>query len=257
MGCWNGTCLVSNLPIYSGDEVVFFVLKQKRPGVKLDGLEGGHFYSDDLYEPLLYPIVGEYDDYGCIENVKEDFSLIEKYFEKVELTKDRWDGGNDIFRNIGRGNYKGYTFALIHKDIYDSLIAHLYDRKEWWSKGKGIKDFVVEETKEKAQKYYHDKARWEKVDGGDALMSLFSVEHFVCGRDSNDFFIAKYLETQDEVLFSKLIETHLIHHVLTLCRKFWFPQVGAGSQSSEVDLYETLATKMLEKCKQTRERWDG
>lgn len=58
MGCWNGTCLVSNLPIYAGDEVVFFVLKRKR---YVKNVDDGHRYTDDLYEPVTYPVEGEYD----------------------------------------------------------------------------------------------------------------------------------------------------------------------------------------------------
>jgi hypothetical protein len=250
MGCWNGTCLISNLPIYAGDKVVFFVLKRKRYA-KLDAVEGGHHYVDDLYEPLLYPIVGEYDDYGCIENVSEDFSLIEKYFESVELTENDWDKDNDVFRNIERGNYKGYGHALIHKDIYDALIEKTYDRGEWWTKGKSLRDHVVENIEKKTEEYFRHKQIWDKDNGGIPFNLVGGTYDLVCGRDSRDFFIARYLKTQDETLRNKLIETHLINVVLSQCRKFWFTQTGSGSQSSEVELYEILANKMIEKC----QRW--
>ena len=75
----------------------------------------------------------------------------------------------------------------------------------------------------------------------------------VCGRGSGDFFIARYLKTQDEVLRNKLIETHLIQYALSSCRKFWFPQTGSGSQGNEIELYEVIANKMLEKCQETRQ----
>jgi hypothetical protein len=246
MGCWNGTCLISNLPIYSGDEVVFFTLKRKRD---VKAVEGGHYETDDLYEPLLYPIVGEYNDYGSIENVKEDFSLLEEYFENVELTQNDWDKDNNVFRNIERGNYNGYGHALIHKDIYDALIEKTYDRGEWWTKGKSLRDHVVENIKKKTEQYFKEKRIWgEKMDVAPSLLGVYDI---VCGRDSGDFFIARYLKTQDRALLNKLIETHLINVVLSQCRKFWFTQTGSGSQSSEVELYEILAKKMIEKC----QRW--
>ena len=150
MGCWNGTCLISNLPIYAGDEVVFFALKRRRDVSTVEG--GDHYYSDDIYQPLLYPVVGEYDNYGCIENIKEDFSLIEEYFKDVELSEPDWDKDNDVFRRIERGYYKGYNFAMIHKDIYDALIESTSNRDEWWSKGKSVRDYVARKPGGKGQR---------------------------------------------------------------------------------------------------------
>ena len=257
MGCWNGTCLVSNLPIYAGDEVVFFILKRKHD---VQTVDGGHYYADDLYEPLLYPIVGEYDDYGCIENVEEDFSLIEEYFENVELTTNKWDKDNNVFRNIERGNYKGYAYAMAHKDIYDALIKGLSGREEWWTKDKGLREHVLESLENKTEQYLNQKQKFKRLgepgETEEDFLSFFSVPDVVCGRDSNDFFVARYLKTQDEVLRNKLIEMHLMSVVMMHCRKFWFPQTGAGSQDDEVDLYEVIANKMIEKCQQTRQRWE-
>lgn len=250
MGCWNGTCLLSNLPIYAGDEVVFFTLKRRR--AKIDAAEDGHCYVDDFYEPLIYPVVGEYDDYGCIENVKEDFSLIEDYFKDVKLTQNKWDKDNDVFRNIERGNYKGYSFALAHKDIYDSLTECAGSREEWWSGGKNVKDFVIQNIEEKYKEHLSNKEHWEKLEGTTDLPAyLIRTTHdVVCGKRSDNHFIAKYFETRDEALRDKLVEMHLMHCVMSSCRKFWFPQTGAGSQDSETELYLILADKMTEKCKQ-------
>ena len=61
MGCWNETCMVSNLPIESEDEVVLFVL---------DRTAGAHVpstYPSDQWTPLSTPIFGKYDSYGCIK----------------------------------------------------------------------------------------------------------------------------------------------------------------------------------------------
>jgi hypothetical protein len=250
MGSWYGTCLISNLPIYMGDEVVFFTLKRKFD------VNVRHCNADDLYEPLLYPVVGEYDDYGSIENVKENFSMLEEYFKDVELTQNHWDKDNDVFQNIERGNYNRHSFALIHKDIYDALLEKTKDRGEWWTKGKSLRDHVVENLDKKIEMYSKEKQIW----GDDAAFISptlgVGVEDIICGRNGRDFFIGRYLETKDDVLRNKLIDTHLIHVVMSECRKFWFPQSGAGSQSSEIELYEILANKMIEKCKQQKQKWE-
>lgn len=33
-------------------------------------IEGLTYYSRDKFVPLGYPIFGEYDDYGCMENIE-------------------------------------------------------------------------------------------------------------------------------------------------------------------------------------------
>ncbi len=64
MGCWNATCNVSNLPIFWGDKVVLI------PLVKVSSKETkfNPCYPTDNFIPLGFPIFGEYDDYGRLEN---------------------------------------------------------------------------------------------------------------------------------------------------------------------------------------------
>ena len=61
MGCWNGTCAVSNLHVTAGQKVAVFML--------LENAENKSFcYGNAYYDlcPLLF--YGEYNDYGAVEN---------------------------------------------------------------------------------------------------------------------------------------------------------------------------------------------
>jgi hypothetical protein len=110
MGCWNGTCGVSNLPIHYGDKVRAILIvgdasslgasqygpafrtedwvapveetdyaKEKTPEERTaesqarrwrDGWWSGYCYNDDIFHPRILPIRGTYNDYGGIEDLE-------------------------------------------------------------------------------------------------------------------------------------------------------------------------------------------
>ena len=85
MGCWNETCMLTNLPILDGEPCVGILLTPTN--------ERGHTsYADEKYQPISPPILGQYDNYGSLGNIKDggDFfktSLNQNIFEVEE------DGG--------------------------------------------------------------------------------------------------------------------------------------------------------------------
>ena len=82
MGSWNGTCMISNLPITEGDRIKLIIL---RNGMSQNLYQGGYVYSNDMLTPSFFPITGIYDDYGGIEKCTEDwnYELIETYFKEL------------------------------------------------------------------------------------------------------------------------------------------------------------------------------
>ena len=93
MGCWNGTCMISNLPILSGDEIKLVFLHS--PYGRIKGLNNlsGYVYSTDLLRPAYFPITGRYDDYGGIEDIVKDWSYdfitesLKKTYKVIEVKK--------------------------------------------------------------------------------------------------------------------------------------------------------------------------
>lgn len=70
MGCFNSYGFYSHLPIRGGDKIVL-----------IPCYSGGDFPETlttstitGCLRPLCFPLFGEYDDYGFIENVREDFN---------------------------------------------------------------------------------------------------------------------------------------------------------------------------------------
>lgn len=73
MGCFNVACNLSGLPIYHHDKVLAVVCIPNTATYRSDV---SMCYSTDIKYPCLFPVRGEYDDYGGIEKVKEDGGTI-------------------------------------------------------------------------------------------------------------------------------------------------------------------------------------
>jgi len=56
MGCWNKTCSLTNLPIFSGEAVYVFVLEKRKLYSQC--------YATGHYTPVYLPFESEYNDYG-------------------------------------------------------------------------------------------------------------------------------------------------------------------------------------------------
>lgn len=72
MGCWNGTCGVSQLPILAGCNVKAFLMLQSEFHSAISG--SGSNYTTDFFRPWFFPVSAEYNDYGSIENIQKDWN---------------------------------------------------------------------------------------------------------------------------------------------------------------------------------------
>lgn len=120
MGCWNGTCAVSNLHVTAGQEVAVFML--------LENKEGKSFcYGNAYYDVCPLPFYGEYNDYGAVENC-HGFGLP----IVLDAIKDRLyefgTGPNDCHDiAVNKGNFN--IEMLFEADHEDRL--GIQDAKSW------------------------------------------------------------------------------------------------------------------------------
>lgn len=159
MGSWNETCGLTKLPIRVGDPVALIVLYG-------DG-KTDYVYSTTGYAPISLPIIGEYDDYGQVANIKnpEVVEMLYKYLnERIESGKlfiaGMEDGGdkedtlkwnkeklfkdsNDMLECIERGylygKEKSYTegveyeyysvnFMMVHLSVLERIVKEYSKR---------------------------------------------------------------------------------------------------------------------------------
>lgn len=142
MGCWNGTCGLSGLPINVGTEVYIFPIKE--------GYRDSFCYSTALYRPSVLPFRAEYNDYGAGEScsgpgldiviagvrdqlvempvgenkyhdiaVKREGFDEETFFETVH--KKRLFFKNPMAAYEGEPKTVGVFFTMIRKDVVDRL----------------------------------------------------------------------------------------------------------------------------------------
>ena len=130
MGSWSVYCGTSNIAITAGQECVLLPLK------KSDGGESEYL----PYLPATLPIFGEYDDYGGLENIKQDENtkLIEEHFgiSILNFTKIFTDWVTyqrsemkDVIKNMR--NYeemKDWKFMFIDKKVYDFMSTHTTEK---------------------------------------------------------------------------------------------------------------------------------
>lgn len=154
MGCFNATCNLSGLQIYHGDKIKLVVTLPP-----LGERESSLVYPSDLRIPCFLPVSGEYDDYGCIENIdKADLTpmLIDSLFKEAKVNRclkptdrfrDQYEheqyDGSKWFKHIGTegfrvGRFPGNTlkkkddgvfmsYSLVLQEVWDSYIT-TYDR---------------------------------------------------------------------------------------------------------------------------------
>lgn len=141
MGNWNGTCALSNLPIFRGDKVVFLVLAENIASYLSTGVTS-------LWAPITFPMYAKYDEGGSIEQwSKPETPVLETtlgYFkENLAPCTTRMSNGRDVkvtketltfeqlLASLREGDAKIPLYGqgdatcvsvLIRRDVWDSLL---------------------------------------------------------------------------------------------------------------------------------------
>lgn len=168
MGCYNGTCSISNMPIFEGDKVVFIPLMKVHENTVFNAC-----YPTDNFIPFGFPFVGYYNDYGGlydieISDVNRDFfkslnfyfaGRDEEPYKKVKEYENFEDFVNDVLCSV-EGCYLDVTdmdimqsdlvkdgktevnYMMVHYDLYNALLSNMKNRKPY----KEDKTFEVLQT---------------------------------------------------------------------------------------------------------------
>lgn len=157
MGCWNETCMISNLPIeyQTPIKLVFLV---NGTGIDQKILNKSSYCNPtDLLQPAFLAISGTYDEYGTIANINEDwnYNLILKFFKNlcgVTITINGIDMVDwsllNIIEGIERGNITyqnkplNHSFVMIRQDIWDSCVLINSENGEFYNQEQNYRDLV-------------------------------------------------------------------------------------------------------------------
>lgn len=126
MGCFNSKGFISGLSIKYNDPVVCIIGEFNRK------FQANKYYSVDQIRPWMLPIFGEYDDYGCIEDIEP--TVASNILEKVTGLED--DELDDFFKLITeiRGSDKDLFDALKRSPIEDESEVKIHKFLERYNK---------------------------------------------------------------------------------------------------------------------------
>jgi hypothetical protein len=273
MGCWNGTCGLSRLPIGWNDEVYAFILL--RPRELMNGTSGliSDIYTRDQYLPILPPIKGRYDDYGALDKVEETW--VTKELKKI-ITLDH-DNSNtkhhqcnlentiEILKSIERGVAEIKIHRLRPGQSDRGNLALMLVRSE-------IYDFVQARMKEfdNNQDDYYYKYRMEDLKNfEDTVMAchacnkddLIKYLKINCMRTRFERRFFLIMETQailiDKIASSKeeyeeilplLTDHNRFCRYMEMTRNIFTEQGGLGSQDTNYLEMRALSQKIIEVC---------
>jgi hypothetical protein len=274
MGCWNGTCMVSNLPIMAGDKVVAFLISQ--PPFFDVGAPTREHGPSIFWRPISPPIRAEYNDYGYIENIElgpaPDLAL--SILRKRLVERDLGENAHDhevrkadlTFETLGEwlhghrvqivnemGNYDEYLdvlaieIVMIHASIFDELVEIGPDdwRHDERQSLAAAKHAFVEEMVESSKTLFPTRER----RAGEAML-LDEVRNTLIdpvlgyapeGRTEEK--VRALLAGIDPVI-DDIVALRRMDMMLDALRKHWTPMQGAGSQDADYESYRYLMKAM-------------
>lgn len=210
MGCWNGTCMISQLPILYHEKVKVIPIQKVSHEVMPNHTI---CYSDTLYKPLPILLEGQYNDYGIIEFVEGDTqALIDLVVNKSDLTleeiRNKYTENSDVescLRYIERDDLDGIGFVMIHEKLFNKLLPEYDGGRDL----KTISKAIAELTED-----------FDKKNVIDITMLHLSEYRNIFG------------PTVISNCNPKSVESIIrIRSVVEALRKTWIPQSGAGGQS--------------------------
>ena len=249
MGCWHGTCFITNQAIRVGEDVALILIKQTDWKYLESDIGGGGFCeSDTFFRPVQYTFFGEYNDYGSIENYDEKTkNVIESIFPTLIGRKDGGHSDVDIFHFIERGELeevKRCSYVMIKKPIYDLLVQEFGKRVPYAGTMSYRDDLIKAVDIALEFKKTIISTALPPIEQKWALTELFSKNHF------SQTLMSNWEDYYDK---SNFIDTKVFISAVSLMRKFWFPQTGAGAQQDETYLHHMVNKKMTELYEADRE----
>lgn len=277
MGSWNGTCMISNLPIRYRDRIKLVILYSPYTDVHRLTNTSGHCYTTDLLRPAFYPISGVYNDYGGIEEINKDWSydfitkVLKKNFKSIEVEKKIVDDYllEDFIFGIERGSlkvmldedgeiydYSRFSYVMIREDIWDGIVTNQINYKTYWNDQdendeKGNRIFYIDAKTFCDRKIEKSLGVVEKLKGlgiDDFIPHSDMFFHF----DDRPYDISEHITyfvdniQNNEQIRKDYTELMIIRTYLNSIRKGWMVQPGAGSQSDDIKPYLLLCDLIKE-----------
>lgn len=214
MGCWNETCGLTNLPIFSGEKTCAVIIEELRPYNK-------SCLSAENWCPIGPAIWGDYSGYGYIEDIPDEEEVKNFYRQVMEKNGAKFV---DKSMNACTFDHLDMFFRYVQEGeiycVHDGTIHHL--QVVLFSKD------AVERAKKNPDLMFYKTMKPEDIFCTYGMRSKLLRTFYDAGADLRDVVT--------------------IDLALRKLRRNWCPTSGCGSQNSIesewlVDWYEAVAEK--------------
>ena len=281
MGCWNGTCALTHLPIRHGEKVRAFILIPShfnfKPAEGVDFSGGGITYSTDAYYPLTLGLKGEYNDYGGVEKVKPsantkaivswfNYLITEKkltVFDPENFDKDKKPITkvktiDEVLYIIERSGLREtgvpFGFIMVLDSAFQTSVKAIEECDTSW-KRKGLLSDLKDISSLLKQRAKINKKKEKTKEDLSLLMSFRMLENAgFAGRLLYDFgdnklidewfkwnFLNKELTKPTTHLYNDVIDHIFFGRAMQAVRRTWVSQCGNGSQDEDYNIHRKLA----------------
>ena len=228
MGCWNQTCMCTNLPVLYGEKCMIALIIESP-------YDSSGCYASDQYVPVLL-LHGDYDDYGGIEDVTSKERL--PFLEHIAP-----------FSRNNDGTYEPYKIHELSDFLHEASLNRLYVRQQGISKeGREfchirtvcLKKGVLDMAKQNLNDTADDNDNWlpNMESDLDSPGAATFIKNMLVTSLPNPYarnFFGKTLKTDRAAAIENAKELIAVNYLLTDLRKSWHIPSGGGDQSSLCD----------------------
>lgn len=271
MGCFYGTCAITNLPISMNDDVCgyFVALPNELPLI----ISSGVCHSTDYGWPISPLITGKYDDYGFIENPVYSSEAMNLFFECYNIKS--FDEAVKMLHGHEPHKYSNMFppirvgLWMAHKKAFDYILHDVtndwdYKKITYESLIEMSNDFLIKtdeimstctDRHERFTKHHELSMSNPFIRHISSEYNVFSpLKSVLAGISFNDFDKNAYT-----ILAKECVMLLRIMLSLDALRKVFIPQSGGGSQDTNYESYSNLAKltlQIIEDRKKEMEEWE-
>lgn len=250
MGCWNGTCGITGLPIWDCDPVVAVIIYAHTKKFDLTPS-----YPCEWYAPATPLLRGKYDDGGGVSLSKEQKELAQLFCDKLRVdTYDQDTFHTDVIPAFKINQIHGsvhYVWWMAHEAIYDRLVSEGCDHHmgfRYNGYGKPTINNIVEHRIEDARKAFLSDDRM----AGHAFRNALELQDRPMPILSKMAFKVENVNQNVEDTLALIADLQKLYLLMMKLRINMAPPAGCGSQDQDLQIYK-LRNKMIEDLIKERE----
>lgn len=244
MGCWNGTCALSNLSITYNDRVVVLLLVNEMTIRGRRGVGGGVCGTQTTWRPFHIPLRGTYDDYGCAElDESQGATDLFNYFQGDPFKSEKFrfhgrefdfydynvESASSILKSIERGiiqvkiNSLSLAYELNSKGYINEDSCQYTCEDKWCGLGFMMMHESIYDT------CVNNSGIEDYLNKLDITPNLYSIKRDLRSEGENWIFLNNH--PQSEYIKS----AYRIQSIMRSLRKLYSPQGGARSQDDNME----------------------